>query len=162
VRVTLGGRDSSLARAPALAFGAANVASAAVVALGVFRGLPERYLPVDLPAAIVVVLLGASGAGLAFRTRWGVAVGKVAAGVTLALGLVLVAALAMSASYLAGVYGPVGEGGAVLFTLVLALAVPYLVALPALELFWLRRGEPKAPPPSGADAARAWPSRARP
>jgi len=45
----------------------------------------------------------------------------------------------MSASYLAGIYGPIGRGGAIIFVLVLALAIPYLVAIPALELVWLGR-----------------------
>jgi len=74
-----------------------------------------------------------------------------AAGVTLALGLVLVGALAVSASYLAGIYGPVGRGGAVLFILVMALAIPYLVALPGAELVWLRLGRVDPAEKDGAD-----------
>jgi hypothetical protein len=35
------------------------------------------------------------------------------------------------------VYGPVGKGGAALFALVCALALPYVVVLPAAELLWL-------------------------
>ena len=132
------------ARGPAIAFGLANLVTGAVVALGVFRGLPERALLVDGPALVVILLLGASGAGLVSGARWGVACARIAAGVTLALGLVLVCALALTASYLAGIYGPVGEGGAIIFTLVMALAIPYLVALPAFELYWLRSSTSRA------------------
>jgi hypothetical protein len=131
------------ARGPAIAFGLANLVTAAVVALGVFRGLPERYLLVDGAAALVILLLGASGFGLVSGARWALACARIAAGVTLVLGLVLVCALALTASYLAGIYGPVGEGGAIIFTLVMALAIPYLVALPAFELYWLRSSTPR-------------------
>ena len=54
--------------------------------------------------------------------------------VFLFLGLLLVGALAISASFLMGIYGPVGRGGAVILVLVAALAVPYLVVAPALQL----------------------------
>jgi hypothetical protein len=132
------------ARGPAIAFGLANLVTGAVVALGVFRGLPDRYLLVDSPAVLVILLLVASGAGLVAGARWGRLCARIASAVTLALGLVLVCALALTVSYLAGIYGPVGEGGAVIFTLVLALAIPYLVALPAFELYWLRSSTPRA------------------
>jgi len=65
----------------------------------------------------------------------------VASPVALALGLFLVSVLAVTASWLSGVYGPVGAGGAIILTLVAVLALPYLVVLPVVELVWLR------PPP---------------
>jgi pimeloyl-ACP methyl ester carboxylesterase len=40
-------------------------------------------------------------------------------------GLVLIALLSISASHLSGVYGPIGEGGALLMLLVVALAVNF-------------------------------------
>jgi hypothetical protein len=139
----MGSPDGPLpARGPRIAFGVTNLTAAAVVGLGVFRGLPDRWAPVDVPAGVVIVLLSVSGAGLASGARWGAAAARIASIVTLALGVVLVCALALAASYLAGIYGPVGEGGAIIFTLVLALAIPYLVLLPALELYWLGRAGP--------------------
>ena len=57
--------------------------------------------------------------------------------VALVLGLALVTALALSASYLGGIYGAIGRGGALILVLVAALAVPYLVAFPAAQLLWL-------------------------
>jgi hypothetical protein len=60
------------------------------------------------------------------------------AALSLACGLALTIALIVSASFLAGVYGPVGSGGVVLFTLLVALVVPYLVALPLAQFLWLR------------------------
>lgn len=142
------GPPSPRAWGPALGFGALNVASSGVVALGVFGGLPDRYWPVDVTAFVLVVLLAASGTGLVLRARWSLPCAKVAAAASLAVGLVLVCALAMTASYLAGIYGPVGRGGSILFALVLALAVPYLIAIPVAELVWL--GRAAKPPRAGA------------
>jgi hypothetical protein len=126
-------------RAPEVVFGTLNLVSAAVLGVGVFLGLPDRYWPVDGGAALLILLLASGGAGLLARTGWGHLVAEIACGVTLGLGLFFILLLSLSASYLAGVYGPVGRGGAVIFILVLALAVPYLVALPGAELLWLRR-----------------------
>jgi hypothetical protein len=118
-------------------FGAIDLLAALVVGVGVFVGLPARWWVVDVPAAILVLLLGAAGVGLVLRKPWGERVARVASMVTLALGLLLVGTLAFTASYLSGIYGPVGLGGAVILALVAALALPYLVALPAAQLLWL-------------------------
>jgi len=118
-------------------FGAIDVVAALVVTLGVFVGLPARWWVVDVPAVAVVVLLAAAGVGLVIRAPWGERVAQVASLVTLVLGLILVATLALTASYLAGIYGAVGKGGSVILVLVAALALPYLVALPASQLLWL-------------------------
>jgi hypothetical protein len=136
--------DSLPARGPRVAFGVSNLIAAAVATLGVFAGLPARDARVDVPAVLVILLLAGSGVGLVSGARWGAAAARVAAVVTLALGLILVLLLALAASYLAGIYGAVGKGGAVIFTLVLLLAIPYVVVLPALTLYWLGRGARKA------------------
>jgi hypothetical protein len=134
-----------------MAFGALNLLSAALVGLGVFEGLPDRYGPVDGGAALLIAMLVGSGVGLVVRARWSVAVATAAAGTALAVGFVLVGALALSASYLAGIYGPVGRGGAILFVLIMALVVPYLIVLPGAELAWLRRVKLDASEKGGAE-----------
>jgi hypothetical protein len=48
--------------------------------------------------------------------------------------------LAFSLAHLAGQYGPVGSGGAVLLGATASLVLPYLVGLPLLQLAWLRQG----------------------
>jgi hypothetical protein len=131
--------DRALARGPALGFGALNVASAAILGVGVFGGLPDRYWLVDGAACVLVVLLGLSGVGLVLRASWSARCAKIAAATSLALGLALVSVLAVTASYLAGIYGPIGRGGSIIFLLVLALSIPYLVAIPVAELVWLGR-----------------------
>jgi hypothetical protein len=127
-----------LSRRAALVFGIADLLTAAVVVLGVFVGLPARWAPVDVGAVAVAGLEVASGVGLLAATPWSLRVARIGAAVVLAVGLALVSVLAVTASWLGGVYGPVGAGGATLLALVAALALPYLVALPVVRLVWLR------------------------
>ncbi len=122
-----------------LAFGFLDLVAASLVAIGVFRGLPSRAWAIDGCAAAVIALLAVSGVGLMLGKPWAPRVARVTSMIVLALGLGLVATLALTASYLAGIYGPVGKGGAVILALVAALALPYLVALPASQLLWLGR-----------------------
>jgi hypothetical protein len=65
---------------------------------------------------------------------------------SLVLGLLLVTTLALTASYLSGIYGAVGRGGAMILGLIAALALPYLVAIPLAQLGWLARRSSSAPP----------------
>ena len=120
-----------------ISFGAINAMVAALVAWGVFRGLPTRWWLVDTGALIVTVAMGASALALLANHRRAEQVTRIAAGLTLALGLALFATLALTASWLYGVYGPVGKGGAALFVLVGLLVLPYLVVLPAVLLAWV-------------------------
>jgi hypothetical protein len=133
-------------------FGSIDLVAALVVLLGVFVGLPARWWVVDVPAIGVATLLAGAGVGLVGGFAWGERAARLASMVTLALGLVLVATLAMTASYLSGVYGAVGRGGAVILTLVAALALPYLVALPASQLLWLGPGRTPASGTTGKSA----------
>lgn len=126
-----------LERRPSMAFGAVNLMVAALIMVGVFRALPSRWWPVDTVAVILVALLAAAGIGLIRRTPWAARVARVASFVVLGVGLVLVAVLALTASYLSAIYGPVGRGGALILSLVAALVLPYLVAVPAWQLVWL-------------------------
>ena len=128
--------DMALERRKAIGFGVANLLTCALVALGV-ASLPTRWWVVDFPAAAVAALLAASGVGLVRSARWAERVARLAAFASLGVGLVLLALLALSASFLAGIYGPVGRGGITIMVLVGALAFPYLVALPAAQLVWL-------------------------
>ena len=134
-------------RRAALVFGTAHALTALLVGAGVFIGLPSRWAPVDASALLIVALETASAAGLVRRAPWGVRVARATSAVALVMGLGLVTVLAVTAAWLSGVYGPVGFGGAVVLALVAALALPYLVAVPIVELVWLReaRSPPDAP-----------------
>jgi hypothetical protein len=120
-----------------LAFAIGNAVAAVVLAVGVTRGLPARYLPVDILAGIVALLLAASAYGLFARTPWSETVARVSGWIVLGVGLALLATLSVTASYVSGIYGPIGRGAALIMGLVMALAVPYLVILPAAQLVWL-------------------------
>lgn len=124
-------------KGPRIGFGALNVVVAALVAWGVFRNLPTRWWVVDGGAAIVVALMGASGLALLANHKLAEPITRVAAAVVFVLGLSVFAALALTASWLFGVYGPVGRGGAAIFTLVALLVFPYVVVLPAVLLAWV-------------------------
>lgn len=124
-------------RGPRLAFGVADLIAAALVYVGVFRGLPARWWVVDAGAGVAIAILCVTSAGLFTRAAWAERAARIGGKVLLALGLALVATLALTASWLFGVYGPIGRGGALLLLLVAALAVPYLVALPVLKLLWI-------------------------
>jgi hypothetical protein len=130
-------KETPSARAAALAFGAVDIVSAVLVYIGVFEGLPARYWLVDSGAALLIALFSAAGAGLVAGTPWARRAALAASVASLVLGLLLVSTLALTASYLSGVYGPVGRGGALILGLVAALALPYLVAIPLAQLAWL-------------------------
>jgi hypothetical protein len=126
-------------------FAAANAVTATIVLFGVFGGLPARFWPVDAAAVVVAALESGAAVGSVVRARWGVPLARVAATSVLAFGLAVVTTLALTASWLSGVYGPVGLGGAVIFFLVAALALPYLVGCPAAQLVWLGRAGSPSP-----------------
>jgi hypothetical protein len=124
-------------KAPRLGFGVLNVLVAAAIAWGVFGGLPTRWWVVDSGGAVVVALMAASGVALLANHRLAEVVTRVASAVVLVLGLALFATLALTASWLHGVYGPVGKGGSAIFALVALLVLPYVVVLPAVLLAWV-------------------------
>jgi hypothetical protein len=127
-----------LSRRAAIVFGIADLVTAAVIALGVFAGLPSRWAAVDVPALAVIAADVGAAVGLLAAKPWAAAAARASSALSLALGLALVTTLALTASWLSGVYGPVGMGGAVVLALVAALALPYLVVLPVVRLVWLR------------------------
>lgn len=118
-------------------FGIANVVLSIAMVAGVFRLLPTRWWVVDTGAVVMGLLLFASGVALLRDMSVAAKLTRVAASVVLVLGLALFAALALTASWISGVYGQVGAGGGVVFGLVAALVLPYVVVLPAVELAWV-------------------------
>ena len=118
-------------------FGALDLLAAALIAIGVFSGLPARWMPVDVCAGVLVLLLSGAGLGLLRNASWSEPLARLASSIVLVFALLFFALTASSVSYLYGIYGAVGRGGATLFVLVAALAFPYLFALPVFELLWL-------------------------
>ena len=123
-------------------FGVIDLAAALLVAFGVFVALPARWWPVDAGAVVIALLLAAAGIALVTRQSWAARVVRVASLVVLGLGLLLIGLLAASVSYLSGVYGSAGRGGAIILVLLAALVLPYLVILPAAQLLWIGPDDP--------------------
>lgn len=113
--------------------------TALVVFGGVFGGLPSRWAPVDVTAVIVTLACVASGGMMIAGSKHAQRVARIVCTVVLVMGLVLFVMLAATASYLSGLYGPVGKGGAMVLLVVAALAIPYVIALPAAQLLYLRK-----------------------
>lgn len=134
-----------------IGFGAANLAVAIFVTVSVFRFLPTRWWVVDIAAAIVAALLASSGVALLAKASIAERLTRWAAGVVLVIGLVLFTAIVVTAGWISGVYGQVGASGAIIFGLVSALVLPYVVVLPAVELAWIG---PRSPTGAAASAGR--------
>jgi hypothetical protein len=124
-------------RRAALVMAAANVLTASLVLFGVFVALPARWWPVDTGAVVVAAVETCAAIGVVARAPWGHRVARVASTVALGAGLATVTTLALTASWLSGVYGPVGKGGAIVLGFVALTILPYLVVLPVVELVWL-------------------------
>ena len=131
--------SSTPPRLPRVLCAVGSFITALVVAGGVFGGLPSRWAPVDVTASLVTLACLASGGMMIAGAKHAQRVARAVSTVVLVLGLVLFVLLAATASYLSGLYGPVGKGGAMVLVVVAALAVPYVIALPAAQLLYLRQ-----------------------
>jgi hypothetical protein len=121
----------------ALFIGGTDLLTAALIALGVYVGLPARWWPVDWAAALLTAIEVVAGMGLIAGAEWALHIARIASAIALAMGLCTVTTLAVTASWLSGIYGPVGHGGALILIFVAALVLPYLVMLPIAQLLWL-------------------------
>jgi hypothetical protein len=130
--------DDTAARAmrhPVIA--AYDLALGAGLLAGIWGGLPDRWWPVDIfGSALAASLLGV-GLALVARRRWAERAALALAALVLVAGLVLVAALAVTSGELAGMYGPVGQGGAAILAVAFLLFLPYLVVFPAAQVYFL-------------------------
>jgi hypothetical protein len=112
---------------PAVVFGIAGVA------------LPVRYLFADtLLVLVIATVVGSSSLALSRPGRALPAL-RVGALTLLGLGLLLIALASLSVAYLRGIQGDYGRGGVLIMTIVLLLALPYLVVYPVLELVLIHR-----------------------
>ncbi len=110
----------------------------AVLLYAVWALLPARWMPIDVAGTARARAQIAAPLGLWTARAYGKKLAVATAWVTLTFGALLCSALLFTLSHLAGLYGPVGAGGAVLMGVIAALVLPYLVVLPAFQLSWLR------------------------
>ena len=120
-------------------YGALDVAFATLYAWFGFVFTPGRSTTFNVALAIICVVLAISGIGLLVDARWGRTLAHVACWALLAFAAVVVLLLVVSSAYLRGVYGPLGQGMAVMTLLVAALVVEGFALLPLFQLRALRR-----------------------
>lgn len=118
---------------------ASQLLLAVLILLGVWVGLPARWLWIDLPLSVLALACLAISVGMLAGKAWALRAVRVLLWCELAVGSLIVSLLGLSIAQLAGSYGPVGAGGAVLMGTIAALIVPYLVILPALLLAYARK-----------------------
>jgi hypothetical protein len=118
-------------------YGALDLAFAALYAWFGFVFTPGRSTPFNVALALVCALLAAGGVGLIAGARWSRAVAMVACALLLAFAAVVIVLLVMSSAYLRGIYGPLGQGMAVMSLLVAALVVEAFALLPLFQLRFL-------------------------
>ena len=130
--------------------GALDIVLAVVLLAGVWLALPVRWWPVDVGFTLLALALLAAGVGLYQGAAWGARVGRAVAASTLVTGAALATTLAFTAAGLAGLYGPVGSGGAIILVVAAFLVLPYLIVFPAAQLYFLlpaRDADEAAAPP---------------
>jgi hypothetical protein len=119
----------------------AQLLASALLLAGIWVLLPARWAPVD----VIGSALGAAGLlsafGLFTRRRWARRVALCVSWAALGLGALTVSALCFALAHIAGLYGPIGKGGAMLLGVVAALVLPYFVGLPVLQVGWLGERE---------------------
>jgi hypothetical protein len=131
-------------RAP-LTFGLLNGVAGLVLLVGVFVLAQPRFWALDVPALLIGAVQLASAVALLARLPWALRALSVAAWVSFVLGLAVVFLIVVSMVFLRAIHGDYGVAALAVSGLVVALLVPYIVVLPALELLWLgkQRAEPK-------------------
>jgi len=120
--------------------------------VGVWVALPVRWMPMDMGMTLLALLLGGAGFGLYRGAEWGERAGRAVAALTLVVGCGLATTLAFTAAGLVGLYGPVGQGGAIILTVSAFLLLPYLVVFPAAQLYFLLPSETDADSESNSDS----------
>jgi hypothetical protein len=121
-------------------FAAVDIGTAIAILVAIFVCLPIRYAPVDWTSSVLAALQGVAGVGLLLGSSWRIGFARVTSAITLGLGLLTVAMLVATATWLGGVYGQVGKGGAIVLGIAAAVILPYLILLPLFELAWLVPG----------------------
>jgi hypothetical protein len=130
---------NGLSNAARLTFGSSNLVVALILLGGVFVVVQPRFWGFDVPLALIALLQLSSGAALLLRSPWAARALRVSAWVSLALGLLVISLIVLSMVFLRGILGDYGVAAIAVSGLIVALLVPYLLVLPALELLWLKR-----------------------
>lgn len=94
--------------------------------------LPTRWAVVDVPSTVAALLGLVTAVGLWRREPWAPTVARWLNLLLLLTGMAVVTTLCFTASYLSGLYGNVGRGGALILAAAALIVVPYLIGVPLL------------------------------
>jgi hypothetical protein len=122
-----------------VAFGVLNAVAAVVLLVGAFLVVTPRFWALDLPLTAIALLELVSAVGLLFGLPWALRALLVSAWVSFVLGLIVVSLIVLSMAFLRGIHGDLGLAALAVSGLIVALLVPYVLVLPALELLWLKK-----------------------
>ncbi|MBT8491973.1 MAG: hypothetical protein KJO07_02840 [Deltaproteobacteria bacterium] len=120
-----------------LIYGALDLLFAVAYGLTFALVVPNRFAGYSLILWALVVAIGAAGIGTLSRRPQGWLLACVGCSLQLGLTLILLVLLAISSAFLAGVYGALGQGAAVLALVFAALVVQLVGLLPAFQLKYL-------------------------
>jgi hypothetical protein len=140
-----------------IGFALGNLVPALVLGIGL-SALPTRWWPADVLVGGSVLAVVVTTASVFARPASARRALRVGASVLLGIGLVLLAAAALSLAFLSGIHGDFGQGGMALMALVSFLVLPYTVVYPVVELRWLAPAERAVAPPPAVSTAEAAPS----
>jgi hypothetical protein len=131
------GKDTEVRDRRPIIYGVLDLCFAAVYALTFALVVPNRFASYSLVLWGLVATIAAAGAGTLSRNPRGWLIACVGCGVQLGLTVILLALLVISAAFLAGVYGALGQGAAVLALVFAALVIQLTGLLPAFQLKYL-------------------------
>jgi hypothetical protein len=120
-------------------FGVLNALSALVLLVGVFGVIQPRFWALDVPLSLIALVELVSAVGLLAKLPWALRALTVAAWVSFVLGLLVVSLILLTIVFLRGIHGDYGVAALAVSALIVALLVPYVAVLPAVELLWLKR-----------------------
>jgi hypothetical protein len=113
-----------------------DFAMAVVYALLITQA-PTRHAGGSALLWTTVVAVVLAGAGMLWRNRWGWRAAVVGCGLLLAATILILVLILLSASFLAGVYGAMGRGAAMMALLAGAIVIEFCGLLPAFQLKFL-------------------------
>jgi len=122
-----------------LTFGILNALSALVLLVGLLGVVQPRFWALDVPLLTVALLDLVSAVGLLANLRWAMRALTISAWVSFVLGLLVVSLILLTMVFLRGIHGDFGVAALAVSSLIVALLVPYTLALPTIQLLWLKR-----------------------
>ena len=122
-----------------VAFGVFDALTALVLLVGLYVLIEPRFWALDVPLTAIALLKLVSAGALLARLPWALGALSVSAWVSFVLGLLVLSLIVLSMTFFRSIHGDYGVAALAVSGLIVALLVPYILVLPALELLWLKR-----------------------